>query len=212
MGSTLHHPHCLPQPICSLSRRTDFSRNSCDSKDASLPSLPHPTRLANDSLLFLQGAAAPAVPAAAWPSTKWGTVSEAVGSWAGLCAEAGLGSLGKPFPPARAHAAASQFACKQEHQISSKAVILATHLLAGRGFCDAGSAGCSVSGWQEDVSRRKEKLEVFLLTPRCLKSSSQLQTQHWQTFCRQSSLNIQPQLLINFLVTAPRRIPWAGLA
>lgn len=154
----------------------------------------------------------PAAPAAARPSAKCGTVSEAAGSRAGLGAEAGLGSLGKPFPPARAHAAASQRAPKHEHQISSKAVILAAHLLPGRGFGDAGSAGCSVSGWQEDVSRRKEKLEVFLLTLCCLKSSSQLQTQHWQMFCTQSSLNIQPQLLINFPVTAPRRIPWAGLA
>lgn len=118
----------------------------------------------------------PAAPAAARPSAKCGTVSEAAGSRAGLGAEAGLGSLGKPFPPARAHAAASQRAPKHEHQISSKAVILAAHLLPGRGFGDAGSAGCSVSGWQEDVSRRKEKLEVFLLTLCCLKSSSQLQT------------------------------------
>lgn len=78
-----------------------------------------------------------------------------------LCAEAGLRSLGKPFPLAGAHAATSQLAWKQEQHISSKAVILVTHLLPGGGFCDAHSVGCSVSGWQKDVSRRREKFEVL---------------------------------------------------
>jgi len=89
------------------------------------------------------------VPDAVRPSTKSGKVLKAIDSLSRDEPEAWLGSHTSELQEAHARLGltkTSQLACKQEHKIFSKAVILSSHLLTGRVFNDVDSAGCSVLG------------------------------------------------------------------
>lgn len=72
------------------------------------------------------------------------------------------------FPPSEAHmllglTKTSQRAYEQEHNISSKAVILSSHLLTGRVSNEVGPAVWPVVGLQDDASRRKENSQASYL-------------------------------------------------
>lgn len=120
--------------------------------------------------------------------------------WLRLCA--GLASPAHQQEPTQPH-----------HHISSKA---ATEPLIGWQRAGGGFVMHLLQAALSQDGKRmfpEERQNVVFCSPHTASnSSSQLQRQHWQIFCAQSTLNTQPQLLINLPVTAPRRSPWAGLA
>lgn len=99
------------------------------------------------------------------------------------------------FPPSEAHTLlgltkTSQRAYEQEHNISSKAVILSSHLLTGRVSNEADPAAWSVVGLQDDASRRK--FSGILLAPhfaRCLTAHSSLKRSIGKSFIIQAVKN-----------------------